>query len=200
MVITLVAFFVMLIVLVLAHEAGHFFTAKAMKVRVEEFGIFYPPRLWSFKRKETIYSINAIPIGGFVKLAGEEDPKIPGSLAGKSIGARMLVLSAGALMNLLLPLVLLSVAFMVPHTEVTAPSIVAAVAPGSPAEQAGILGGDTILEFDGHHLNSPNDLDRYVQLNLGNKVTLLVQHADGTEATVQLVPRWKPPAGQGAIM
>jgi regulator of sigma E protease len=199
MVITLVAFFVMLIVLVLVHEAGHFFTAKAMKVRVEEFGLFYPPRLWGFKKGNTTYSINAIPIGGFVKLAGEEDPKVPDSLAGKSVGARMLVLSSGALMNLILPLVLLSVAFMVPHTDVSAPILIDSVGPGSPAEYAGILPGDTILEVNNRQLSSPNELDRYIQLNLGNEINLLIQHADLTEETVQLVPRWKPPADQGVM-
>ena len=198
-VITLVAFFAMLIVLVLVHELGHFFTAKAMKVRVEEFGIFYPPRLWGYKYGETLYSINAIPIGGFCKMAGEEDPSITGSLASKSRKARALILSAGAIMNLILPIVLLSVAFMVPHTEVTAPSIVASVSPGSPAQQAGILADDTILSINNHTVTSPNDLSRYVQINLGNKVTLVVRHADGTQQTVSLVPRWKPPAGQGAI-
>jgi len=189
----------MLIVLVLVHELGHFFTAKAMKVRVEEFGLFYPPRLWGFKYGETLYSINAIPIGGFCKMAGEEDPKVPGSLAGKSRKARALILSAGAIMNLILPLVLLSIAFMVPHTEVTAPSLVASVSPGSPAQQAGILAGDTILSINNHTVTSPNDLSRYVQINLGSKVTMVVQHADGTPQTVSLVPRWNPPAGQGAI-
>jgi regulator of sigma E protease len=199
MVLTLVSFFVMLIVLVLVHEIGHFVTAKAMKVRVEEFGLFYPPRLWGFKRGETLYSINALPIGGFVKLAGEEDPKVPGSLAGKSRKARVLILSAGAIMNLILPIILLSIAFMVPHTDVKAPSIVGAVAPGSPAEQSGILTGDTLLEINNHVIASPNDLNRYVQLYLGSEVTMLVQHADGTQQEVKLVPRWKPPAGQGSV-
>ena len=95
MVITIVAFLAVLIVLVLAHECGHFFTARATGVRVEEFGIFFPPRLFSIKRGETRYSINAVPLGGFVKLAGEEDPSVAGSLAGKSTGVRILVLAAG---------------------------------------------------------------------------------------------------------
>ena len=199
MVQTLVAFFLILIVLVLVHEAGHFFTAKLMKVKVEEFGLFYPPRIWGFKRGETTYSINVLPIGGFVKLSGEEDPKVPGSLAGKSAGTRILVLGAGAVMNLLLPILLLSIAFMVPHTEVMAPALVGAVEPGSPAEQAGILPGDRIIEFNNHEIKSPNELDRYVQLDLGTEVSLLIQHADGSEETVHLVPRWKPPANEGSM-
>ena len=89
MLITLISFFLILIILILAHELGHFFTAKLFKVRVEEFGIFMPPRIFSFKKGETVYSLNWIPLGGFNKLAGEEDPDVPGSLAGKSIPVRL---------------------------------------------------------------------------------------------------------------
>ena len=76
MLITIVAFLGILVVLILAHELGHFVTAKASKVTVEEFGLGFPPRLLSIKRGETIYSLNAIPLGGFTKMAGEEDPKV----------------------------------------------------------------------------------------------------------------------------
>ena len=76
MLITIVAFLCVLVVLILAHELGHFITAKAFRVRVEEFGLGFPPRLLSIKRGETIYSLNAIPLGGFTKMAGEEDPKV----------------------------------------------------------------------------------------------------------------------------
>ena len=98
---TLVWFFLILIVLILAHELGHFVTAKMFKVKVEEFGIFMPPRLFSFKRGETVYSFNAVPLGGFCKMAGEEDPEVDRSLASKSIPVRLLVLGAGSLMNII---------------------------------------------------------------------------------------------------
>lgn len=71
---TLISFFIILLVLILAHEFGHFISAKIFKIKVEEFGIFLPPRIWGIKRGETIYSINWLPLGGFVKLSGEEDP------------------------------------------------------------------------------------------------------------------------------
>jgi len=118
MLITIVSFLAVIVVLILAHELGHFVTAKASRVRVDEFGLGFPPRLLSVKWGETRYSLNAIPLGGFVKMAGEEDPKEPRSLAGKGIGTRLLVLSAGSLMNALLPLLLFSIAFMVPHNLV----------------------------------------------------------------------------------
>ena len=112
MLITILAFFGVLVVLIIAHELGHFITAKASGVKVDEFGLGFPPRLISFQWGETRYSLNAIPFGGFNKLTGEEDPKLPRSLAGKSRGTRLLVISAGSLMNLLLALLLFSIIFI----------------------------------------------------------------------------------------
>ncbi len=119
--------------LVLVHELGHFITARAFGVKVDEFGIGFPPRIASFKRGETVYSVNSVPLGGFVKLAGEEDPRVERSLAGKSYGARILVLSAGSLMNLILPLILFSIAFSVPHDVAVGQVSIEGVSANSPA-------------------------------------------------------------------
>jgi len=174
MVTTIGAFVGILVVLIIAHEFGHFIAAKASRVRVDEFGLGFPPRVLSVKRGETVYSLNAIPLGGFTKMAGEEDPKVPRSLAGKRIGTRLLVLSAGSLMNIILPLLLFSIAFMIPHNLVVGKVVIEEVALNSPAQ-------------------------RYIQLNLGKEVTILVQHSDSTTESVEVVPRWRPPEGQGAI-
>jgi regulator of sigma E protease len=199
MFITIVSFLGVLVVLILAHELGHFFTAKASGVQVEEFGLGFPPRLLSVKRGETRYSLNAVPLGGFVKMAGEEDPKIPGSLASKGIGTRLLVLSSGSLMNFLLPLILFSVAFMVPHNMVFGQVLVEEVAPASPASKAGIEPGDMILSLNGKPIHNVGDLQRYIQLNLGREVSLLVKPADASTEEVHVIPRWQPPEEQGAI-
>ncbi len=197
MLITIVAFLGILVVLVLGHELGHFITARATGVRVVEFGLGYPPRLFSVKRGETRYSLNTIPLGGFVKMAGEEDPEVPGSLAGKSIGIRLLVLGAGSLMNFLLPLLLFSIAFMVPHNLVTSQVIVEKVEPGSPADIAGIRAEDIILSVNEQAVDNTGDVLRRIQLNLGKEITLLIKHPDATTETVQVIPRWRPPEGQG---
>ena len=197
--IAIVSFFVVILVLVLAHELGHFITAKASGVRVDEFGLGFPPRLLSVRRGETRYSLNAIPLGGFVKMAGEEDPKVPRSLASKGIGTRLLVLSAGSLMNALLPLLLFSIAFMIPHNLVIGQVIVEEVALNSPADRAGIEPGDTFLSINNKPVNNIGDLHRYIQLNLGREIAILVQHSDSTTEDVQVIPRWKPPEGQGAV-
>ena len=186
-------------VLVLVHEFGHFVFAKIFGVWVEEFGLGFPPRIFGKKLGETIYSINWIPFGGFNKLSGEIDPDAPRSLAGRGYGVRLLVLSGGILFNLLFPFVLLAAAYMVPHTMVKGQVEVQQVSAESPASAAGIVVGDTILKVDNMVINHSGDLSRAIQMHLGDKITILLQHADGTESTVTTVPRWKPPAGQGNL-
>ena len=199
MIITVVSFLCVIVVLIITHELGHFITAKASGVKVEEFGLGFPPRLFSIRRGETLYSLNAVLLGGFTKMAGEEDPKVPGSLASKGTGTRLLVLSAGSLMNLLLPLLLFSIAFMIPDNQVIGQVMIEEVDPDSPAARAGIEPGDTFLSVNEKPVNNTNDLYRYIQLNLGKEITILVKHSDSTTETVQVIPRWEPPEGQGAV-
>ena len=199
MLITIFSLLGVIIVLVLVHECGHYFSARLFKVRVEEFGLFFPPRLWSFIRKGTRYSVNAIPIGGFVKLAGEEDPNVPGSLAGKKPWVRIIVLAAGSIMNAILPLVLFSLAFMIPHDVVRGDVVVQEVAPDSPAEQNGIQVGDTILMVNGKTVENLADVSTQINLKLGQELEMLVEHTDATTETITVVPRWQPPEGEGAV-
>ena len=105
---SIAGFVVIMTVLIVIHEAGHFFVAKLAKVKVLEFGIGFPPRLWGIRYRDTLYSINAIPLGGFVRMLGEEDPSESGSLAGRGTGIRFLVMAAGPFMNLILTVLLLS--------------------------------------------------------------------------------------------
>ena len=201
---TLVSFFIILLVLILAHEFGHFISAKIFKIKVEEFGIFLPPRIWGIKHRETIYSINWLPLGGFVKLSGEEDPKAPGSLAGKSIPVRLITLGAGSLMNLLLPFLLLSIALMVPHQASAAnPSdvgdvYVQQVALSSPADAAGIKAGDYVLSVNSEQISNVDDYSRIINENLGKEITVSIKHSDGTTVDVKLTPRMQAPEGEGA--
>jgi len=199
MLLTIVIFIAILVLLILAHELGHFMTAKLSGVKVEEFGIGFPPRLLSFKRGDTVYSLNAVPLGGFTKLLGEEDPTLRGSLASKSIATRVLVLSAGSLMNILLPIVLFSTAFMIPHDMLLEKVQIEEVAPGSPAQSAGIEPGDTILEINGHPIKNRGDIGYLIHLNLGSEVNILLEKTDFSSKEVNVKPRWNPPKGQGAI-
>jgi regulator of sigma E protease len=132
-------------------------------------------------------------------MSGEEDPAAPGSLASKSRRTRIFILASGALLNALLPFVLFSIAYMVPHQVVTGNITIQAVAANSPAEKAGLQAGDVFLAVNGKTIGDVTDLSRYTQLNLGKEIPIQVRTAAGEEKTVQVTPRWKPPAGEGAM-
>lgn len=140
--------------MVLVHELGHFLTAKWAGIRVDEFAIGFPPRIASIKRGETTYAIGALPLGGYVKMPGENGELTdeqgnpdPRSFASKSAGKRAIVLVAGVTMNILLAIALFSVAETLPQPD-NLPYIKSVVA-GSAAEQAGIKAGDRIIAVDG---------------------------------------------------
>ena len=194
----IVALVVILIVLVFVHEMGHFVTAKLTGVKVQEFGFGYPPRMVAVKWRNTEYSINWLPLGGFVRLLGEEDPSESGSLASKSIPVRFLVLVSGSLMNLVLPVVLFSIAFMIPQQVPVGKVIIGEVAAGSPAEQVGIKEGDVILELNSRQMRNTNELIYNIHLNQGKEVALLLER-NGQQQTVRATPRWAPPAQEGPL-
>ncbi len=199
MILTIVAGIVVLSVLIIVHELGHFSAAKATGVPVEEFGVGFPPRLYGKKWGETIYSINWIPFGGFNKISGEIDPSVPKGLASRGYGVRLLVLVGGILMNLILPFVLLAVAYMVPHDMATGRIIVEDIEAGSPADAAGILPGDRLLKIDGRILNHKGDYSRYLMLNMGREITISLEHADSTAEDVRLTVPWRPTEGGRTI-
>lgn len=199
MLITIIAFILVFTGIILAHELGHFFAAKISKVRVEEFGIGYPPRIWGKRYGDTLYSINALPFGGFNKLSGEEDPDAPHSLAAKSRPTRIFVLAGGALVNAILPFILFIIAFMVPHDAYSGQIAVADVAPSSPAATAGLIPGDIILSINNEPIHTFEDIRKVVEANLGQEVTLEIQKASGEISTTHLIPRSNPPEGEGAM-
>src|SRR3990172_3651904 len=147
-----------LIFLIVAHEFGHFITAKIFGVKVLEAGLGYPPRLWGFSWRGTIYSINALPLGGFVRLLGEEDPADPQSLAAQAAWKRLIVLFAGSGMNFVLPVLLFAIAFMIPRDVNVGGTEITAVAPGGPAEEAGLQPGDTIFEINSDEVRNINKM------------------------------------------
>ncbi|MEE9284189.1 MAG: RIP metalloprotease RseP [Dehalococcoidia bacterium] len=193
---TLIAFVAIFVPLVVIHELGHFVTAKLTGVRVLEFGIGIPPRIWGFRRGETLYSINAIPLGGFVKMQGEEDPSDPRSLAAKPVAVRAAVLGAGATMNLILAIALFTVVFMVPRTVQVGDVTIEEVAANSPAAIAGLQEGDIIRRVDGRRVENFRDLRYRYQLKLGAKATTQVER-DGQLLAFDVKPRFETPEGEG---
>ncbi|MFA4837688.1 MAG: M50 family metallopeptidase [Dehalococcoidia bacterium] len=193
-------FIVTLTFLVAIHELGHMIVAKRSGVKVEEFGIFMPPRIWAKQIGETTYSINSIPLGGFCKMLGEEDPSDPRSLAAQSAGTRLMILSAGCLVMLIFPIILFTCVYMVPHDVVIgAEGIeIATVVQDSPAYNAGMQKGDEVFSVNGTAVTTLSEFKQLTDANLGSEITIVVQR-DAQQKELKMTPRKNPPVGQGAL-
>ena len=305
--IALASFIPMLLLLVVVHELGHFWTAKAFGVKVLEFGVGYPPRAFGIYTGRTeallthatvclngslsaikpgqvvrilsgetddgnlvaryveirdtasregasgavgrfagfggnqnrqpgadspqhgkldevetdeylrhegrvrevrsdrivladmVYSVNWLPLGGFVRLAGENNPAAPQSLARRSVGQRAIVLAAGSAMNALFPIVAFAIMAMVPHTEVIGGTAqITEVTPDSPAATAGLMPGDRVLAVGDELLSDPERLPQEVRLAAGSEMTWVIERS-GQRQVAHVRPRVDPPAGQGAV-
>jgi regulator of sigma E protease len=196
----IILFIVALLMAICLHELGHFIVAKRAGVKVEEFGIGIPPRLFGIKRGETIYSVNAIPLGAFVKAAGENDPTVPRSLAGKRPWTRLRIYAAGPLVNIFLAFVLLSAFLALPYPVIAGDGLVVrAVAENSPAEEAGIEPGDIILEVEGQPVHRSGDVEDIVNsVEEGADITLLLLR-NGQEEEITLKPQLDPESQQRKI-
>ncbi len=277
----------LLLILVVVHEMGHFFTARALGVKVLEFGVGFPPKLFGiytgktgiridaetrfvnvpdasglrlgqivtvgstedpygnllakiieapptrttmnrFSRKDQaeaasipdellrhqgkvkaveqdalvvadmLYSVNVMPLGGFVRLAGESNPAVPRSLAGKGVGTRFIVLVAGPLMNAVLPIAIFTILFMVPQDVTIGNLVVNQVSPGSPAAQAGLQPGDTILRTDGNEIENLGDLTRAINLNGGSQMEWLVLRGN-REDLIPVQPMFDSDSGRWLV-
>lgn len=190
--------------IVLAHEFGHFVTAKLSKIRVDEFGFGFPPRLFARKWGETTYSINALLFGGFVRIYGEDGgEKDPRAFNSQPVWRRMLVTCGGVLINIVVAWLFFSAVFMVGAPEHL---VISDVAPGSPAAAAGIVSGDIVREVRGgtQTLTIPIKVDAFVALvkeaAARNEAVILNVGSVGVgEREISLMPRATPPAGEGAL-
>ena len=192
--ITILAFLFVLGVLIFVHELGHFLVARAYGVRVLRFSLGFDPKLFGFERNGTLYSVGIIPLGGFVKLAGEnvDDQRTgaPDEFLSKSKWIRFQVYLAGPVMNLVLALILLAGIFMggvdVPLYE-SAPAVVGSVAPGKPAEKAGIKVGDQIVRVADREVKTWLELEQAV-ITRANQDLPLVLRRDGNEIQTRVTP------------
>lgn len=205
MVTTAFWFIVVLGVLVFVHELGHFVLAKLWGITVEEFGFGYPPRLFKIAEVNgTAYTVNLLPLGGFVRLAGEEDPTVPGSFASKSRLARATTLMAGSGMNALLGIAIYTAIFTIgaPVPAPEKPGVgIYEVEAGSPAQEAGLRVGDTILKVDDLTLGpgAVEELKAYVDAHAGTPVRLVIERNGKVLDPITLVPRVNPGENRGAM-
>lgn len=215
MLLTIIVFLLILSILVLVHELGHFVMAKIFGIKVEEFGFGLPPRIFGKKFGETIYSINWLPIGGFVKLYGEDEAgsgkpqfKVQKSEAkdtdraffSRPVWQRAIVVFAGVFMNFVLAVAIISFLFSavgvpIPGNKVTVDAIVK----GSPAEIAGLKVGDTVETINGISITSTTQLISITKQHLGEKLTLKIRSQKSGVRSLGITPRKVYPSSQGPM-
>ena len=186
-------FVVGVVISIFLHELGHYMTARWTGMKVTQFFLFFGPRLWSFRRGETEYGVRALPLGAFVRIIGmnrmdEVDPADEGrTYRQATFPRRLLVISAGSIMHILIAIVLLFVVYST-QGELTAQDepevIVAAVSQGLPAQSAGIVDGDRIVSIDGVAVTSPEELGDTVRKNDPGTVVPVVVIRDGETLTM----------------
>ncbi len=203
MLVTALVFFAILSVLVLIHELGHFTVARIIGVKVEEFGFGLPPRIFGKKIRGILYSLNWLPIGGFVKLAGEDEspppksPKFPKHpkeyFFARTKKERAVILLAGVTMNFLLAVGITTYLLTQGVLEPTGRVHIEGVTVGSPAEKAGLQKGDVI-----EHFRTPAELISFVTKEKGREIVLSVER-QGKSMEVRVTPRAVVPKGEGPL-
>ena len=199
MFITIVAFVFVLSLLILVHEIGHFAAARRVGIRVEEFGIGWPPRLFSRRIGETLYSINLLPLGGFVRMFGEFGDAQPGSFMSKRPVERVVVILAGVAMNFLIAPVLFTFAFMLGEPVYTDRIFVQEVVPESPAAAVGLMEGDRILAINDVAITTMLQVREQIgEVEEGTPIRLSIER-ESRQETLSVIPRYNPQIERLAI-
>jgi len=228
MILTIITFLIVLSILVLVHEAGHFLLAKKAGIKVEEFGFGYPPRIVAKKIGETIYSLNLLPFGGFVRLYGEEleeservkERESRRTFWAKSKKARTSVIVAGVLANFLLAIVVFSLVYSFSGIPTkTDKVIIIGLAPDSPAEKAGLKAEDVVLFVSGEKIQDTSSFVELTKKYTGKEMALEIARekdnpckekvlgawpgikisCHGENIVLSVIPRENPPEGEGPL-
>lgn len=217
MLLTIIIFVLILGFLIFIHEFGHFISAKKMGVKVEEFGIGFPPTIWKKKKGETVYSINIIPIGGFVKLYGEEGKHAEDqrSFASKSSLEKTIMILSGTAMNFILAVIIFYFLLSTSGFKSQFPLIfdyefplgnqqnftaILNVAENSPAQKAGLEPEDIVLAGNGKEFKNSGELIEFINQNKGEEIVLTLKKAGSEKIeTIKVVPRIEPPKNEGAL-
>ncbi|HPT66251.1 MAG TPA: M50 family metallopeptidase [Candidatus Woesebacteria bacterium] len=197
----LIIFIVALSILVLVHEFGHFFAARRTGVKVEEFGLGLPPRIFGKKIKDTIYSINWLPIGGFCKLYGEDgDGKGGEAFNHKKPWQKLIIVLGGVLMNLILAILIFSVVYTILGIPKQTDKVkIIEISKNSPAEKVGLKEEDVILKVADKEIKDPNELTAEVAKYKGQFIKLKVYQVDKVEREISVEVRENPPEGEGSM-
>ncbi len=187
---TIIAAVLVFCFLILSHEFGHFIMAKACGIYVEDFSLGMGPKLLSWKGKETQYTLRLLPIGGWCKMAGEdEESDNPRAFCNKKVWQRICVVAAGPVMNFLCAIILFIILFMLIGTYSTS-STIGGVNADSPAAQAGLQSGDVIVSIDGIAIDEWNDISAAVNSGEAGRSLQCVIERDGEQFSVIVTPSY----------
>lgn len=185
--------------LIFFHEMGHFISARAVGVEIEEFGFGYPPKLAKIGEwKGTEFTLNWIPFGGFVRPKGEADETVEGGMAAAPAWKRLIILLSGPTMNFIIGTILLVMIYSAVGIPASDQAMISQVVPGSPAMMVGLEPGDIVLSVDGDAIENIDALIEVINQNAGTETTLTIER-DGQTSSVQIIPRKDPPEGEGAM-
>jgi membrane-associated protease RseP (regulator of RpoE activity) len=197
-------FVVGLLISIFLHELGHFVTARWTGMKATQFFLFMGPKLWSFRRGETEYGLRAYPVGAFVRIIGmnnldEVDPlDEPRAYRNKSYPRRMLVITAGSIMHILIAIVLIFGVYAVNGRRVATERVgIGSVEKGYPANLAGVQPGDIILSIDGVNPKTPDEFVEQIRSHQPGDAVTLVLDRDGTTVTKVVSLRSNPAPGEG---
>lgn len=184
-------------IIIFAHEGGHLLCAKACHIYVEEFSVGMGPKLFSFKKGDTTYSLRMLPIGGYCKMPGEDgESDLPNGFDKKSVPQRMLVVAGGALFNIIFAVLLFIVAYMGLGTSTEDP-IIGEVYENYPAYTAGLEAGDEVTAINGETIDSWADMTAIIQNNVGTALSFTVDR-DGEAVQLTVTPE-AGDSGSGVI-
>jgi regulator of sigma E protease len=199
----IILFIVALSILVLVHEFGHYLAAVKTGVWVEEFGLGLPPRIKGKKIGKTVFSLNALPIGGFCKMYGEDFEEAKDnrqdSFLNKNPWQKMLIVLGGVAMNILLAVVIFTAVYAITGLPVETDRVkIVEVSKDSPAAAAGLKEGMWVYKVNGEIIDTPDQLTKEVAKHKGQQVDLTVKN-DGQETDYMVEVRANPPAGEGSM-
>lgn len=206
--VTLILVIIAISVLILVHEWGHFYSARKLGVKVEEFGFGFPPKIFSRMRNGVKYSFNLFPFGGFVKIFGEhgEGEEKSESFVSRPAWQRFIILAAGVGMNLVLAWFFFSVGSGLGLPEISdergVPVSIVGISPASPAERVGLHFGDALLEMRAQAVNlrieTEEDVSSFIEAYRGEPITILARRGDRVQE-FNVTPRIAPPEGEGPL-
>jgi regulator of sigma E protease len=196
MLLTVISFIFVFTIITVVHEFGHLYFSKKSGIRVHEFGVGFGPTLFSFKRNETTYKINLLPILGYVKIAGidTEDPQEKETpenekYYNKNVGQKFKSISAGAIMNLIFGFLIFSLLFMFNGAPAGISNEVSTITPGSPAAKTGLLPGDRLISINGKTYENAEDAVRFIHKNAGQELILKIKR-DGKFFSLKATPEY----------